>query len=153
MVIISSDIIIIAVVGFFSGLIKTGVGVGGGLFLLPTLALAFPAKTALGLGAPLMLVSDIIGLRYYWKQWLPRVELTRLFLAALPGLILGVLVLPLIPGGIFRMGVGVFGVLYALGLLWPRFPVAALLKKLFGGLTARHADKGAYIYGDRKSVV
>ncbi|MSS28514.1 sulfite exporter TauE/SafE family protein [Desulfovibrio sp. PG-178-WT-4] len=144
---ISSDIIIIAVVGFFSGLIKTGVGVGAGLFLLPTLALAFPAKTALGLGAPLMLVSDIIGLRYYWKQWLPRVELTRLFLAALPGLILGVLVLPLIPGAIFRTGVGVFGVLYALGLLWPRFPVAALLKKLFGGLTARHADKGAYIYG------
>ena len=139
---ISSDIIIIAVVGFFSGLIKTGVGVGAGLFLLPTLALAFPAKTALGLGAPLMLVSDIIGLRYYWKQWLPRVELTRLFLAALPGLILGVLVLPLIPGAIFRTGVGFFGVLYALGLLWPRFPVAALLKKLFGGLTARAGPCG-----------
>ncbi|MCC8187527.1 MAG: hypothetical protein LIP08_08460, partial [Bacteroides sp.] len=62
------------------------------------LAVSKNVKTALGLGAPLMRVSDIIGLRYYRKQWLPRVELTRLFLAALPGLILGVLVLPLIPG-------------------------------------------------------
>lgn len=150
---ISSNIIIIALAGFFSGVIKTGVGVGAGIFLLPTLALAFPAKTALGLGAPLMLVSDAIGLRYYWKQWLPRADLARLFLAALPGLILGVALLPLIPGEIFRTGVGLFGACYSLGLLWPRFPVAMLLKKLFGGLNARcagqegQATAGAYIYG------
>lgn len=150
---ISSDILIIALAGFFSGLIKTGVGVGAGLFLLPTLALAFPAKTALGLGAPLMLVSDAIGLRYYWKQWLPPAELARLFLAALPGLILGIVLLPLIPAALFRTGVGVFGMLYALSLLWPPFPLAALLKKCCGGLNARgarHSDQsktGAYIYG------
>ena len=119
---ISSDIVIIALAGFFSGIIKTGVGVGSGIFLLPTLALGFPAKLALGLGAPLLLASDAIGLRYYWKQWLPRTELARLFLAALPGLILGAVLLPLIPGGIFRIGVGVFGVFYALSLLWPNFP-------------------------------
>ncbi|WP_165065842.1 sulfite exporter TauE/SafE family protein [Desulfovibrio sp. ZJ200] len=150
---ISSDIVIIALAGFFSAIIKTGVGVGAGLFLLPTLALAFPAKVALGLGAPLMLVSDAIGLRYYWKQWLPRADLARLFLAALPGLILGVVLLPLIPGEIFRTGVGLFGVLCALSRLWPRFPVAILLKKLFGGFNARCASQenpthtGAYIYG------
>lgn len=150
---ISSDIIVIALAGFFSGVIKTGVGVGAGLFLLPTLALAFPAKVALGLGAPLMLVSDAIGLRYYWKQWLPATDLARLFLAALPGMVLGVVLLPLIPGGIFRTGVGVFGVLYALSLLWPQFPVASLLKKLFGRINAHCADQadqsktGAYVYG------
>lgn len=150
---ISSDIVIIALAGFFSGIIKTGVGVGAGLFLLPTLALAFPAKTALGLGAPLMLVSDAIGLRYYWKQWLPGADLGRLFLAALPGLILGVVLLPLIPGEIFRTGVGLFGACYSLGLLWPRFPVTVLLKKIFGGLNARcvgqphETNAGAYIYG------
>ena len=141
---------IIALVGFFSGIIKTGVGVGAGIFLLPTLALAFPVKVALGLGAPLMLVSDVIGLRYYWMQWLPRVDLCRLLLAALPGLILGVVLLPLIPGGIFRVCVGLFGFCYALGLLWPHFPITALLKRLFGGLNARCADRsnaGAYIYG------
>ena len=84
--------------GFLSGLIKTGVGVGSGLVLLPTLALVFPAKVALGLGAPMLLASDIIGLHYYWKQWLPRRELTRLFLAVIPGLFIGIVLLPMIPG-------------------------------------------------------
>ena len=74
----------LAAAGFLSGLIKTGVGVGSGLVLLPTLALVFPAKVALGLGAPMLLASDIIGLHYYWKQWLPRRELTRLFLFVMP---------------------------------------------------------------------
>ncbi len=141
---------IIALVGFFSGIIKTGVGVGAGIFLLPTLALTFPVKVALGLGAPLMLVSDVVGLRYYWGQWLPRADLGRLFLAALPGLILGIVLLPLIPGGIFRVCVGLFGFCYALGLLWPHFPATALLKRFFGRLDARCADRssaGAYIYG------
>lgn len=150
---ISTNIVIIALAGFFSGIIKTGVGVGSGIFLLPTLALAFPAKTALGLGAPLLLASDAIGLRYYWKQWLPRADLTRLFLAAFPGLILGVVLLPLIPGGVFRVCVGLFGACYALSLLCPRFPVAVLLKRLFSGLNACCADRaeqtypGAYVYG------
>lgn len=141
------DIMVLAAAGFCSGLIKTGVGVGAGIFLLPTLSLAFPAKIALGLGAPMMLVSDIIGLRLYWRQWLPRKELLRLLLAALPGLILGAVLLPLIPGGVFRFCVGVFGCIYALSLLWPGFPVAVLLKRLFSELSARHADKSACIYG------
>ena len=153
MTVLTSDIIIIALAGFFSGIIKTGVGVGAGIFLLPTLALAFPAKVALGLGAPMMLVSDVIGLRYYWKQWLPRVELGRLFLAALPGLVLGVVLLPLIPGRTFRVCVGLFGACYALSLLWPGFPPAVALKRLVSGLNARCAggetDRklGAYAYG------
>ena len=143
----------LAAAGFLSGLIKTGVGVGSGLVLLPTLALVFPAKEALGLGAPMLLASDIIGLHYYWKQWLPRRELMRLFLAIIPGLLLGIVLLPMIPGRAFRIGVGIFGALYALGMLWPQFPVAVLLKKGFGKLNARCGDseeqnsKGAYFYG------
>ena len=97
----------LAAAGFLSGLIKTGVGVGSGLVLLPTLALVFPAKVALGLGAPMLLASDIIGLHYYWKQWLPRRELTRLFLAIIPGLFIGIVLLPMIPGRAFRIGVGI----------------------------------------------
>lgn len=145
--------IFIAVTGFISGLIKTGVGVGAGLVLLPTLALVLPAKVALGLGAPMLVASDLMGLHYYWKQWLPRKDLMRLFLAIIPGLLLGVVLLPLIPGNAFRFGVGVFGCLYAVSMLWPQFPVAVLLKKYFGRLGERCSDsqtpshKGAYIYG------
>ena len=143
----------LAAAGFLSGLIKTGVGVGSGLVLLPTLALIFPAKVALGLGAPMLLASDIIGLHYYWKQWLPRRELARLFLAIIPGLFTGIVLLPMIPGKAFRIGVGIFGALYALGMLWPQFPVTTLLKKGFGKLNAHCGDseeqnrKGAYFYG------
>ncbi len=143
----------LAAAGFLSGLIKTGVGVGSGLVLLPTLALVFPAKVALGLGAPMLLASDIIGLHYYWKQWLPRRELTRLFLAIIPGLFIGIVLLPMIPGRAFRIGVGIFGALYALGMLWPQFPVTALLKKGVGKLNAHCGDseeqnrKGVYFYG------
>ena len=143
----------LAAAGFLSGLIKTGVGVGSGLVLLPTLALIFPAKVALGLGAPMLLASDIIGLHYYWKQWLPRRELARLFLAIIPGLFTGIVLLPMIPGKAFRIGVGIFGALYALGMLWPQFPVTALLKKGVGKLNAHCGDseeqnrKGAYFYG------
>ena len=32
-------------------------------------------------------------------------------------------------------------------LLWPQFPAAVLLRRLFGGLNARYAEEGAYIYG------
>ena len=141
------DIAVLALAGFCSGLIKTGVGVGAGIFLLPTLALAFPAKVALGLGAPMMLVSDIIGLRLYWRQWLPRRELLRLLIPVLPGLLLGAVLLPLIPGGVFRVCVGIFGSVYALSLLWPGFPVAVLLKRLFGAGGAVPDGRRACFYG------
>ena len=56
----------LAAAGFLSGLIKTGVGVGSGLVLLPTLALVFPAKVALGLAhlccwLPTLLACTTIG--------------------------------------------------------------------------------------------
>lgn len=147
-----ASVVIIALAGFCSGIIKTGVGVGAGIFLLPTLSLAFPAKIALGLGAPMMLASDIIGLRYYWKQWLERRALLRLLAAVVPGLILGAVLLPLIPGRVFRICVGIFGACYALCLLWQGFPLARLLKRLFGRVDARLAGDqdsapGAWLYG------
>ncbi len=146
------EVCIVALAGFCSGIIKNGVGVGSGIFLLPTLALAFPAKVALGLGAPLMLASDIIGMRYYWKQWAPTPEILRLLLSALPGLIVGTLLLPIIPTKAFRIGVGFFGMFYAVSMLWPHFPPALLLKKMFASISARHVHKQVYIYGSLGGV-
>ena len=147
----STDVLIIALAGFCSGIIKTGVGVGAGIFLLPTLALAFPTKLALGIGAPLMLASDVIGLKYYWMEWLPKQKLIRLFCAVIPGLILGLILLPLIPGRLFRIMVGLFGALYAISYLWPGFPVATLLKKIFATdgkpQTEASERRGMYFYG------
>lgn len=125
------EIAIISLAGFCSGVIKTGVGIGAGIFLLPTLSLAFPAKIALGMGAPMLIVSDIMGLKFYWRQWLRWPLLSRLLFSALPGVAAGVFLLPLIPGPLFRFCVGVFGMCYAMSKLWKNFPVALLLRKLF----------------------
>ena len=142
-----NEILIVALAGFCSGVIKTGVGVGAGIFLLPTLSLAFPAKTALGLGAPLLLASDIIGLRFYWKQWISQKELIRILLAAIPGLIAGTILLPLIPAAGFRMLVGIFGILYAICYLFPNFSPVAWFKLSVQGLNQHLQNKQIYIYG------
>ncbi len=146
-----TNIMVLCLAGFCSGVIKTGVGVGSGIFLLPTLALGFSAKTALAIAAPMMLVSDILGLRYYWRQWLSRSELTRLLAAIIPGLLLGIYLLPMIPGDIFRVCVGIFGITYTLDKLWADFPATKLLKKACNFLTHHDAQaqrhSGAYFYG------
>ncbi len=120
----------IAAAGFLSALIKNGVGVGSGIFLLPVLTLVFPAKTALGIGAPIMLGSDIIGLRNYWREWASTRELLWLLVPAVPGLLLGTWLIPVIPGHVFRMGVGVFGMAYALGMLFPRSRIVTACTRL-----------------------
>lgn len=141
------DVLAIVTAGFLSGIIKTGVGVGAGIFLLPTLCLVFPAKLALGIGAPLMLASDILGLRFYWKEWLPRPALTKLLISVLPGLILGIILLPLIPGHIFRICIGIFGAVYAINMIWPQCPSAVFLRRTFGNLSARHETGSTYFFG------
>ena len=141
------EICIIGAAGFCSGIIKTGVGIGSGVFLLPTLSLAFPAKTALGLGAPLMLASDIIGLRFYWKQWTSSSELLRIMLAAVPGLLVGTVLLPIIPATGFRIGVGVFGMTYAVCHLFPGFTPIVLLKSSTAGINRQLEGRQVYFYG------
>ena len=141
------ELTVVVIAGFLSGLIKTGVGVGGGVFLLPTLALVFPAKLALALGAPLLLASDVIGLRYYWKEWMERSKLARLMLAAVPGIIIGTVLVTTIPAKEFKFGVGLFGTFYALFQLFPRFGPFVLFKKQFVSAISFFTDKQIYFYG------
>lgn len=141
------EICIVALAGCCSGAIKTGVGIGSGVFLLPTLSLAFPAKTALGFGAPLMLASDVIGLRFYWKQWMPGRELLRFMLAAAPGLLAGTLLLPVLPAAGFRAGVGIFGMAYAASHLFPGFALVRGLQVLLRSVNRRLEGRRLYFYG------
>lgn len=141
------EICIVALAGFCSGVIKTGVGIGAGIFLLPTLSLAFPAKTALGIGAPLLLASDVMGMHYYWKQWAAPGEILRLAAAALPGLLVGTLLLPVISSGGFRLAVGVFGMVYAVCHLFPSFVLVRLLKEALSGANRLLEGGQVYFYG------
>ncbi len=141
------DFVIISLAGFCSALIKTGVGVGAGIFLLPTLAMAYPAKIALGIGAPIMLVSDIIGLRMYWKQWVEKETLKKLLGSAIPGMIVGTILLPVISDTLFKIFIGVFGMIYAFNMLFPEFALAKFFKKGADVFNKNFEGKQVYIFG------
>jgi uncharacterized protein len=118
---------IIAIAAIGSAVIKNGVGVGAGIFMLPFLSLVLPAKSALGLGAPIMLISEIAGVVYYWKEWNKR-ELLLLLPPAIIGIILGVAMINAIPNEQFRFFVGFPAILFSsyqllkLKLLKPESP-------------------------------
>ena len=107
------DYAIVGIAAIGSAMIKNGVGVGAGIFMLPFLSLALPAKFALGLGAPIMLVSDIAGVVYYWREWDGK-ELFLLLPPAFLGVISGAFMIKAIPNEQFRFWVGLFAVVFSL---------------------------------------
>lgn len=103
---------IIAIAAVGSAVIKNGVGIGAGIFMLPFLSLVLPAKLALGLGAPIMLVSDTAGVIYYWREWNKK-ELLLLLPPAFLGVILGASMIKAIPSELFRFWVGLFAIVFS----------------------------------------
>lgn len=104
-------VICLAVVG--SAIVKTGMGVGAGIFLLPVLSLVLPPKTALAIGAPAMLVSDVVGLRLYWKEWNGK-EALMIIPPSVLGVVVGVAFIKLIPSTVFRYWIGMFAISFVL---------------------------------------
>lgn len=106
------EIILMVLAVFGSAVIKNSVGIGAGIFLLPFLALALPPKLALGLGAPAMLISDVIGIRNYWREWNIK-ELVILIPPAVAGVFVGVIIIKMVPDTMFKFGVGVVAVVFS----------------------------------------
>ena len=104
--------IIIGVAMVGSAVIKNGVGIGAGIFMLPFLAMALPSKLALGIGAPAMLISDLVGLKTYWGEWDVE-ELKRLVPTGIAGVMLGGYLVNIIPGSWFRLVIGIIAVCFA----------------------------------------
>ncbi|MEM4540580.1 MAG: sulfite exporter TauE/SafE family protein [Archaeoglobaceae archaeon] len=94
-----------------SAIVKTGTGVGAGIFLLPILSLVLDPKAALGVGAPIMLVSDIIGIRLYWKEWETH-EILLIIPPSIFGVVIGVIFVDLISSAVFKYWIGVFAISY-----------------------------------------
>ena len=107
-----SEVIIIAIAVFGSAAIKNGVGVGAGIFLLPFLALALPPKLALGLGAPAMFISDIVGVKNYWGEW-DKKELMILIPLAAVGVVFGTYLIKIVPDTLFKQGIGIFALAFS----------------------------------------
>ncbi len=122
-------ICLIGVVG--SAVIKNGVGVGAGIFLLPFLALVFPPKLALGLGAPAMLISDLVGVKNYWGEW-DLTELKLLLPLALTGIVFGCFLIEIMPDTLFKQFVGVFAILFSTYHLLKQIKIWLLKRKTEG---------------------
>ena len=131
------QLVVLAAATTASAVISNGVAIGAGIFLLPVLSLAFPAKIALGLGAPLMFISNVVGVKNYWGEWGEWRELLRFAIAAAVGIISGSFLINIIPNHLFRIGVGIFAVSFSLfqliknssAWLWFRPLKAASLKE------------------------
>jgi len=103
------EIVILIVAAVGSAIIKNGVGIGSGIFLLPLLALVFPPKIALGIGAPVMFISDLIGIKSYWGEW-DKKELFLLLPAAFIGVLAGGYFINIIPNSVFIIFIAVFAI-------------------------------------------
>jgi hypothetical protein len=109
----SYHIIIIAIAVFGSAVIKNSVGIGAGVFLMPFLTLILPPKVALGLGAPAMLISDLVGIKNYWGEWDKR-ELAFLLPPAIIGVVLGGLLVQAVSDRSFKLFVGAVALIFSL---------------------------------------
>ncbi|MFZ7126288.1 MAG: sulfite exporter TauE/SafE family protein [Desulfobacterales bacterium] len=140
--------IIIGVAMVGSAIIKNGVGIGAGIFMLPFLAMVLPSKLALAIGAPAMLISDIVGLKTYWGEW-DAEELKRLVPAGIIGVMVGGYLVDIIPGTWFRIGIGIIAFFFAsLQLLLPviqRKKVNASKENI--PLNKRNYGSGGLIFG------
>lgn len=131
------------------------------------MALVFPPKIALGLSAPVMFASDIMGLRNYWGEWRDKKDVFRMIGAGSIGIFVGAYFISVIPGHIFKIGLGFFAVVFSLyqlvkdaGLLRRPEPAAASSDKtkiptlmswvpigIMGGLATVLANAGGVIWG------
>jgi uncharacterized membrane protein YfcA len=109
------------------GFLKTSVSAGTGLVLTSTLTIVLPAPMVLGLISPLMLMSDPIAMRFYWRQWDTR-QLRLLIPATTLGILVGAWALTLLSETWLRRTIGVV----ALGLALLQLAVNNRARPLFG---------------------
>lgn len=108
------EILIVAFAVAACSIIKNGAAIGSGVILVPVLALVFPPKIALGLGAPIMLASDIVGLWNYWGEWRGHVrDVLRLIGMGFFGILLGAYFVHIVPVDIFKKGIGLFAIIFS----------------------------------------
>ncbi|MBS10112.1 MAG: hypothetical protein CME19_00735 [Gemmatimonadetes bacterium] len=108
-----TDELVMSAAGLLTGMMRAGFGGGVGVVAAPILALVIPAKQALGVILPLVVVTDLISARYYWKRW--DSSLVRVLLpGCLVGIAIGAMLLGLIPEHVFRKLLGMMACLYAL---------------------------------------
>ncbi len=145
------EIIIIAIAVTGSAIIKNGVGGGAGIFLLPFLAMVLPPKLALGLGAPAMLISDIVGVKNYWGEWDTKELKILLPLAAL-GVLFGCYLIKVTPDTLFKQYVSVFALLFSSVHIVKMIKARYFSFNKAGRHSAEHDSRHPLEHADRDSL-
>ncbi len=126
---------IVVAVAFLAGVIKSGFGIGAGIFLTPILALVAGPKEAVVLVAPMMLFTDATATYQYWRQWSTR---DILFLAppCYLGAAAGVLLLNWFTPEMARRAIGIIGLVYVgIEFLKIGFRARSSSQSLTGGIS------------------
>ncbi len=102
---------ILMAVAFLAGVMKSGFGVGAGIFLTPVLALVTGPKEAVVLVAPMMLFTDVTAIYQYWRRWDFR-DILSMAPPCLIGAMGGVFLLNWLTPDLARRAIGLIGLLY-----------------------------------------
>ena len=105
----------------FAGVSKGGFGSGAAFAGAAILALWVAPGLALGIMLPLLLLTDAVLIRPYWRQWDWRCA--RVLLAGgVPGVALGALLYGVADPDLFRLLIGAVCLIFVALRLWPRLP-------------------------------
>jgi len=99
---------------FIIGLAKAGFGGGLSLIVAPMLVLVIPAREAVGLMLPLLIVGDIATLSFYWRGW-DRRNVLALFPGAVIGIGIGMMLIGRLPDREFKFVIGLLALVFGLG--------------------------------------
>lgn len=153
---------LVVAVGFAVGFVKSAVGLGGGAISVPLLAAFLDPRVALGITAPIMLVTDLTTIRAHWRRWhWPTVRV--LVPAALLGIGLGALFVATATAPGLRRAMGVVALAFVAaqarrlvglasgtaGPLAPPGPVSRVLASacgVGGGLASILAHSGGLVF-------
>ena len=112
--------VVIVIATIFIGLSKAGFGGGTGIVATPLLAMVMTAREAIGLMLPLLLMTDILSMLYYWRKW-DTPNVIALIPGAIAGIMLGGTVLKDMPEVWLKRTIGVIALLFVLVQTWRNF--------------------------------
>jgi len=137
----SFQIISVLAITFLAALIKTGFGVGAGIFISSTLCLIMPSKAAIAFGGLVMLSTNLLPFYHYWKSVHKR-TLLIVIAGSIAGMVVGGLVINYTPQEWFTKLVGLFCIIFAVHQLVGAY-VRRYVKKTEGkGFSEPHKVQG-----------
>jgi uncharacterized protein len=97
----------------FIGLSKAGFGGGLGMLTTPLCALAFDARSAIGIVLPLLCTGDLFSLYHYWGKW-DRKNLRYLVPGVIGGVTIGVQLIRRFSPAQLNFAIGLLAMLFVL---------------------------------------